>query len=299
MENIRVVDSIVKETEELVENFYGDHNTAYVFTADHGMSEIGNHGDGRQNYPPCISCTLFLIYVKSIDPDNTRTPLLAWGKGVRGPLPDLSFSSHDDYSNPWGLQHLYRRDVEQADVAPLMATLIGIHWPANSVGVLPDVDPTRPGYLDVDEHSKAKAALINSKVILEQYRVKHGATLSTIISIEVSYIVLELKKQHTLLFKPFPPLADVSAVDNSPQIAHIESLLEGRQWHSAREASLKLIQDSLDGLHYLQTYDRFLIKAFVTAAYTGWIAFASLYIFRPKDNIPANYLASSPLTTSV
>ena len=178
MENIRVVDNIVKETEQLVEDFYGDRSTAYVFTADHGMSEIGNHGDGRQDHLTYISSALFLISFKFIDPDNTRTPLLAWGKGVRGPLPDLSFSSHDDYSSPWGLKHLYRRDVEQADIAPLMATLIGIDWPANSVGVLPDVDPSRPGYLDVDERSKAKAALVNSKVILEQYRVKHGASLS-------------------------------------------------------------------------------------------------------------------------
>jgi len=95
---------------------------------------------------------------------------------VRGPLPDASPSSHDEYSKPWGLQHLYRRDVEQADIASLMATLIGIDWPVNSVGVLPDVDPTRPGYLDAtgSDEKIAKAALVNAKVILEQYRVKHG-----------------------------------------------------------------------------------------------------------------------------
>ena len=112
-----------------------------------------------------------MIYV---DPDNTRTPLLSWGSGIRGPIPDVSPTSHDDYSKPWGLAHLYRRDVEQADIAPLMATLIGIDWPVNSVGVLPDVDSTRPGYLNVGDHAKAAAALINAKVILEQYRVKHG-----------------------------------------------------------------------------------------------------------------------------
>jgi hypothetical protein len=86
----------------------------------------------------------------------------------------MSHSSHDDYSKPWGLAHLYRRDVEQADIAPLMASLIGIDWPVNSVGVLPDVDTTRPGYLNIDDSSKARAALINAKVIFEQYRVKHG-----------------------------------------------------------------------------------------------------------------------------
>jgi len=175
MDNIRIVDDIVHDTEKLLSDFYQDDETSFVFTADHGMSVIGNHGDGRQclvnfgrlswtNVPSCV------------DPDSTRTPLIAWGRGVRGPLPDASPSSHDEYSKPWGLQHLYRRDVEQADIASLMATLIGIDWPVNSVGVLPDVDPMRPGYLDAGDSDEkiAKAALVNAKVILEQYRVKHG-----------------------------------------------------------------------------------------------------------------------------
>ena len=47
MANIQVVDEIVKQTEELFREFYKDEETAFVFTADHGMSTIGNHGDGR------------------------------------------------------------------------------------------------------------------------------------------------------------------------------------------------------------------------------------------------------------
>ena len=51
MENIRVVDDIVKRTEHLISQFYGDKETAFVFTADHGMSKIGNHGDGGTEDP--------------------------------------------------------------------------------------------------------------------------------------------------------------------------------------------------------------------------------------------------------
>ena len=52
MENIKVVDDIVKRTERLVSEFYGDEETVFVFTADHGMSKIGNHGDGGTSKPP-------------------------------------------------------------------------------------------------------------------------------------------------------------------------------------------------------------------------------------------------------
>lgn len=116
-------------------------------------------------HPPELS-TSILTQLLHLDPDNTRTPLVAWGSGIRGPLPDTTPSSHDAYSAPWQLGHLFRRDVEQADIASLMATLVGINWPVNSVGVLPDVDPTRPGYLDpiLGEEGLARAAFVNAKV---------------------------------------------------------------------------------------------------------------------------------------
>ena len=50
MDNIRVVDNIVRETEKLISEFYEDEDTSFVFTADHGLSTIGNHGDGRTSF---------------------------------------------------------------------------------------------------------------------------------------------------------------------------------------------------------------------------------------------------------
>ena len=46
MNNLRVVDDIVRQAEALISKFYQDDETSFVFTADHGMSVIGNHGDG-------------------------------------------------------------------------------------------------------------------------------------------------------------------------------------------------------------------------------------------------------------
>ncbi|KAJ6601273.1 Phosphatidylinositolglycan class N-domain-containing protein [Mycena vulgaris] len=248
MNNLQVVDSIVRRTESLMQEFYQDEDTSYIFTADHGMSVIGNHGDGH--------------------PDNTRTPLVAWGRGIRGPLPDSSPSSHDAYSEPWEFNHLLRRDVEQADLAPLMAALVGIDWPVNSVGVLPDVDSTRPGYLLPREGDKtlAKAAQVNAKMIIEHYRMKH-----------------ELKREHTVLYKPFGPLEGPDTSNRLSKLSKIEQAISEEQWGTARQLSADLIEDGLEGLRYLQTYERMLIKAMATAAYIGWAAYASLFIFRPLD----------------
>lgn len=141
----------------------------------------------------------FSIHVFS-DPDNTQTPLIAWGKGIRGPLPDSNPSSHDDYSAPWDLTRLLRRDVEQADVAALMSTLIGIDWPVNSVGVVPDVDHTRPGYLlDVDGgKTQAEAALVNARVLLSHYRVKHGQFHFFPLHWAANYCMLQRGKENIL-----------------------------------------------------------------------------------------------------
>ncbi|CDO69965.1 hypothetical protein BN946_scf184836.g39 [Trametes cinnabarina] len=249
MANIQVVDEIVKQTEELFREFYADDETAFVFTADHGMSHIGNHGDG--------------------DPDNTRTPLIVWGKGVRGPLPDTFPSSHDEYSESWGLSHLVRRDVEQADVAALMSALLGINWPVNSVGVLPDVDPRKVGYLHPKEGQKtlAKAALVNAKVVLEHYRIKH-----------------EDKKAHSLLYRPYS--FAVTRAQDAPgesELAAIEHLIQLGDYYEARVHAMNLIKHTLEGLRYLQTYDRLLIRGIVIAAYLGWIAFGAASILVPSS----------------
>ena len=69
------------------------------------------------------------------------------------------------FTSDWQLTGLKRSDVNQADIAPLMASLIGLSFPLNSVGVLP-LD-----YLNDTDKYKAEALLSNAQQILASYQV--------------------------------------------------------------------------------------------------------------------------------
>jgi phosphatidylinositol glycan class N len=113
----------------------------------------------------------------------------------------------------------------------------------------------------------------------------------------------ELKKSRTIFYKPYTPLEKRSHQYEhlrTALVATIEDLIENNDWYNARKLSAELITTGLNGLHYLQTYDRLLIRAIVTAAYLGWAAYASLFLFRPLDYFtgplkpsPSSYIVSA------
>lgn len=70
------------------------------------------------------------------DPSETETPIVAWGAGVALPKDPSEFKEkmmYDARIERWGLTHVRRHDMHQADVAPLMASIVGIPIPVNSV----------------------------------------------------------------------------------------------------------------------------------------------------------------------
>ena len=233
LNNIKVVDQGVKEITQLVEAFYGDDKTAFVFTADHGMSDWGSHGDGH--------------------PDNTRTPLIAWGSGVAKPVLNREGEAHgheDGFSADWGLDSVRRHDVAQADIAALMAYLAGLEFPVNSVGQLP------LSYIAGDTRERAKAALVNAQGILEMYKVKE-----------------EQKRSKELRYTAFPALRDEErSVER--RVEAIRILIQQDELEEAIEQSHQLLSLGLEGLRYLQRYDWLFLRALVTMGYLGWIAFA-------------------------
>uniref|UniRef100_A0A672NRB5 GPI ethanolamine phosphate transferase 1 n=1 Tax=Sinocyclocheilus grahami TaxID=75366 RepID=A0A672NRB5_SINGR len=157
LENIGLVDSGVAEFVSVMDDFYGhDGKTAYIFTSDHGMTNWGSHGAGH--------------------PSETLTPLVAWGAGVQTAQREGSHKYDDNYLKEWGLETSMRVDVNQADIAPLMSSLIGVPFPVNSVGVLP------LNYLNNSQHFKAESIYANAIQILEQFRVKMAQKKETTIS---------------------------------------------------------------------------------------------------------------------
>lgn len=254
LHNIKVVDQGVKEITETIEKFYNDGRTAYVFTADHGMSDWGSHGDGH--------------------PDNTRTPLIAWGSGVAKPEihQETVAPGHNEYSSDWNLDTVRRHDVSQADVAALMAYLTGLEYPANSVGELP------LEYLAADISEKAEALLVNARGILEMYRVKE-----------------EKKRASELRFRPYRPLGE-SGQTSEERIAGIRKLIDDGKHEEAIEELESLIEIGLQGLRYIQTYDWLFLRATITIGYLGWMVYAiatviNLHVLQgavvPSRNVPA------------
>lgn len=104
--NIEYVDEGIKQAYEMFEDYFNhDKLTAYILTSDHGMTNWGSHGAGHAH--------------------ETLTPLVAWGAGIHHPESRTSPEYNDGLAENWGLSMIKRSDVLQADIAPLMASLIG------------------------------------------------------------------------------------------------------------------------------------------------------------------------------
>uniref|UniRef100_A0A673VDN0 GPI ethanolamine phosphate transferase 1 n=1 Tax=Suricata suricatta TaxID=37032 RepID=A0A673VDN0_SURSU len=146
-DNIKLVDAGVREMVSVLEHFYGnDGKTAFIFTSDHGMTDWGAHGAGH--------------------PSETLTPFVTWGAGIKYPQKVSAQKFDDVFLKEWELESWKRHDVRQADIAPLMASLIGVPFPLNSVGILP-ID-----YLNNTDLFKAESMFTNAIQILEQFKVK-------------------------------------------------------------------------------------------------------------------------------
>lgn len=253
-ENVRYLDTKLQELVPRVREFFGDDDTAFVVTADHGMSALGSHGDGH--------------------PNNTRTPLVAFGAGLNTPLYQdrKPYFAVDDApevvtTDDWYLDLVQRHDVQQADISPLMSYLIGVPYAANNVGRLP------LSYINASPVEQLEALYRNALSITEQYIVKERAV-----------------RRSQLAFKPYPAFEEKSISERTQEIEKV--LDQVRQGSTEKEdhgieLAHDLIDASLEGLTYLQTYNWRLLRTTVVLGFVGWIVysfviFLSIFVLHGK-----------------
>ena len=115
---INKLDGKLEIAVNIINDFFHDNATSFILTSDHGMSWYGAHGD--------------------MDPDNTMTPVVAWGSGFikysnKSNILAKSTSTHRDndiFLSGWdSLGDALRIDINQADIAPLLASLLSIPIP--------------------------------------------------------------------------------------------------------------------------------------------------------------------------
>ena len=108
-----------KEMDEIVRQIYTaietqDHlaNTLFVLSGDHGMNEGGNHGGSA--------------------PGETSPALVFLSPKLKK---ITQFTNRDSPIKPEGGEFEYYRMVEQSDIAPTLAGLLGFPVPRNNLGV--------------------------------------------------------------------------------------------------------------------------------------------------------------------
>lgn len=247
MDNIGLVDTGVSELVSMIEDFFGhDGKTAYVFTSDHGMTNWGSHGAGH--------------------PSETLTPLVVWGAGVNGPVTVTGQQAFDDgFLKDWNLEHIRRVDVSQADIAPLMASLIGVNFPVNSVGVLP------LQYLNNSRHFKAESMYTNAIQVLEQFKVKM------------------IQKKETTLSLLFTPYQQLTESEQAELVNRVKMMIQLQKYEDAVLLCQSLIYQSLKGLVYYHTYDRFFLGCSVVLGFVGWTSYVVLVILKTHASLNRNH----------
>lgn len=244
LKNIETVDAGIQKTIEAFEGFYNDRQTAYIFTSDHGMTDWGSHGAG--------------------DPSETETPIVAWGAGVALPKDPSEFKEkmmYDARVERWGLTHVRRHDIHQADVAPLMASIVGIPIPVNSVGKL------HIEYLATSDEYRSEALFANARQMLAQYQRKR------------------IQKEEETLPIFYWPYTTLTPDRELELLATIRNYLKTAQFDAANSESLRLIAMTQQGMDYYHNYDRLVLSIHIALGFLGWIFLIVCHLLRDHSAV--------------
>ena len=232
-ENLKIMDEGIKEIVKLLEDQFSDDATAFIFTSDHGMTNRGSHGAGHQH--------------------ETETPFLAWGAGVNHWLP-ASEDFVSRYHVHVGGRKIPRYDIQQADAAPLMATLLGVPVPTNSFGKLPYMYP------NVSKVYLANAFANNAYQLHAMYTKLHHQSQQR--TFHFSFNLRESKIEDEIVFLDEQIRLSFTINDYDDIIVQ----------------SNKMIAAIYEGIDFYQMYYKNELLVALTLAMLGWIALLYQFI---------------------
>ncbi|XP_067634313.1 GPI ethanolamine phosphate transferase 1 [Eurosta solidaginis] len=223
LENLHSTDRDITEFYEEFERIFPDRSTAYVLTSDHGMTNAGSHG--------------------SSDTYETETPFFLWGAGFSdNAISKKEFKIGTHISRP-----LY--EMQQAQIAPLIAALIGVAPPMNNVGILP------LHFLNASLEYQAHAAHSNALQLLAQFLVIFNAHQRGYFSryllryAKLDAVIIQLYKENTA------------------------QMLRVGEFQKAINSSCDMMQITLEGIDYYQNYYRRPLQLSITATFACWIVY--------------------------
>lgn len=217
--NIHLVDQNIKQIASIIESIYKDNLTAFVFTSDHGMTDWGSHGAGSDH--------------------ETEVPLIIWGAGVK--------------------KDKQKKKISQIDIAPLLSSLVGINFPANSLGII------SYEFLNINKERQADIILANIQQLYEILRVK------------------------TTRIKSFAPVHIQYDSQDDQYVQDMIKELETIKFHGNFD---KFISKSnfvtkyiTEGINYYHNYYKYPILVTVSFGFLIWIYFLVLAIFDDEISI--------------
>ncbi|XP_055377960.1 GPI ethanolamine phosphate transferase 1 [Condylostylus longicornis] len=230
-ENLNYTEGRIYDLYQKFEEIFDDKLTAYILTSDHGMSDTGAHGAGSQA--------------------ETDTPLFVWGAGVKTCTKDNLISKN--YIK-FGRYEIPLLEVEQAAVAPLMSSLIGVAAPMNNYGKLP------VEILNVSDEYAAEAVFNNAKQILLQYETLHSEFDTGLLS---NYL-------------PRFNKLEIATINIFTEINLHKIRI--KDFNYVISNSKTMISTALEGIEFYQKYYQNLLLFCVTIAILGWIVYLFLNI---------------------
>nr|ACO15442.1 GPI ethanolamine phosphate transferase 1 [Caligus clemensi] len=209
--NIQVVDKGIEELYHAIQKYWRrDGRSAFIFTSDHGMTDWGSHGSGSD--------------------DETRTPIAVWGSGILNSTDPINIS--------------------QADVTPLISTLLGINFPGNSEGRLPSQ------LLNIHPIHRVEAEIANSRQIYEQLNAFRSKYSKSFFHYEQEDILKDEEVEEMIRIT----------------LRHVSK----GQFRSAYTISERLYGRVFEGLKYYQRYHRGLLYFGTTLSYISFMVYVAL-----------------------